>query len=53
MNNYKRKQNMVVALIYIILTVTAVAILYPIAFVLIGSMNPGRRSWPSALIRSD
>ncbi len=38
----KRKQKVVVGLIYAILILTALVILYPIAFVIIGSMNPGQ-----------
>ncbi|CCQ98358.1 putative arabinogalactan oligomer transport system permease protein ganQ [[Clostridium] ultunense Esp] len=39
--NVKIRENLTVALIYLILFVTAIFVLYPIVWIIVGSMNPG------------
>lgn len=41
MKNAKVKENITVALIYLLLVVTAIFVLYPVVWIVIGSMNPG------------
>jgi arabinogalactan oligomer/maltooligosaccharide transport system permease protein len=46
----KLKERLVVALIYLILFITAIFILYPVVFILIGSLNPGQTLFATTLL---
>lgn len=46
----KNKERLQVAAIYVVLIVTALLILYPVIFIVIGSMNPGQTLFATKLV---
>ncbi|CAM4385672.1 sugar ABC transporter permease [Paenibacillus alkaliterrae] len=46
----KLRENLVIACIYIILILTGIFVIYPVAWIVLGSMNPGNTLFSSAFI---